>query len=98
LPPNSTGGAETYADVHTRALAPRGHQVRVLAREADASIVGLPVRRFHDRERDRLSDEVTQEQIDDRTGVHPEPARRTVSTLALEGRANAPGLKTRARP
>ena len=37
FPPNSTGGAETYADGHARALARRGHQVTVLTREGDAS-------------------------------------------------------------
>ena len=37
FPPNSTGGAETYADAHARKLASLGQAVTVLTREADAS-------------------------------------------------------------
>jgi GT2 family glycosyltransferase/glycosyltransferase involved in cell wall biosynthesis len=37
FPPLSKGGAETYAHAHACALAARGHQVAVVAREADAS-------------------------------------------------------------
>ena len=35
FPPHSTGGTETYAHAQARALRSRGHQVRVLTREAN---------------------------------------------------------------
>jgi GT2 family glycosyltransferase/glycosyltransferase involved in cell wall biosynthesis len=37
FPPQSTGGAETYAAAHALALAAGGHQVTVLTRESDPS-------------------------------------------------------------